>query len=268
MSLLRWLSALLLALALMAGAAWWLQVQSAGQLRGEVALLRDENRELARLREENLRLAARQPTAAQLAALRADHVAVAQLKSQIEALREKTIPPSRAVSALEVKDVDTAAPASAEARALFQFPEKGWKNVGRATPGATVETALWAATGGDLDALTTTFVIEDGARTKAAAMFSVLPEAARAQYGTPEKLIAALFVAKDLPVSVKLGGVVTGADSTKLLLRVQSTGGAVRDAAITLRSDADGWRVVVSEGDVGKYAAMLAGAAKSDASGK
>jgi hypothetical protein len=264
MSSLRWLPVALLALALVAGGAWVLQRQSAEQLRSELAGLRDENRELARLRDENQRLAAQQPTAAQLAALRTDHVAVAQLKSQIEALREKTIPPSRAVSALEVKDLDTAAPASAEALALFQFPEKGWKYVGRATPGAAVETALWAAAGGDLDALSKAFELEDGARAKAAAMFSALPEASRAQYGSPEKLIAAVFVAKDLPVGVQLSSVVNGAESTKLLLRVQSIGGAVRDAAITLRSEADGWRVVVSENDVGKYAAMLAGAAKTD----
>ena len=123
---------------------------------------------------------------------------------------------------------------------------------------------MWAAAGGNLEALATTFVLEEGARTKAAAVFATLPEAARAQYGTPEKLIAALFIAKDLPLSVKLGGVVAGPESTKLLLQVQTAGGGSQQTNILLRAEPDGWRVIVAEDTVGKYAAMLAGAAKAD----
>ena len=90
MNPLRWLSALLLALAVVAGGALWLQRQSGAQLRGEIALLRDEQRDLTRLRKENQRLAAALPTTAELARLRADHAAVVQLRTEIENLKAAT----------------------------------------------------------------------------------------------------------------------------------------------------------------------------------
>ena len=95
----RWLSFGLLALAVVAGAEWWLQRQAAAQLRGEIALLRDEGRELARLRKENQRLAAALPTTAELARLRADHAAVVQLRTEIENLKAATEVAGRAGAA-------------------------------------------------------------------------------------------------------------------------------------------------------------------------
>ena len=84
MSPLRWLSALLLALAVVAGAAFWLQRQEAADLREELARLREENRELARLRGENLRLEAALPSSVKLEDLRADRAAVVRLRGEIE----------------------------------------------------------------------------------------------------------------------------------------------------------------------------------------
>ena len=88
MSALRWLSAVLLALALVAGAALWLQRQEADNLRGEIVPLREEQRELVRLRAENQRLAAAQPEAAELARLRADRAAAVRLRGEIEKTRD------------------------------------------------------------------------------------------------------------------------------------------------------------------------------------
>ncbi len=99
MSALRWLSALLLALALVAGAALLLQRQIAAQLRDEIALLRDENRTLARLRAEHERLTAAQIPAAELERLRADRAAVVQLRAEIEQLKARTDERARATAA-------------------------------------------------------------------------------------------------------------------------------------------------------------------------
>ena len=60
----------------------------ASQLRDEIVLLREQNRELVRLRAENQRLAAALPPAAQLEALRADHAAVARLRSELEKTKD------------------------------------------------------------------------------------------------------------------------------------------------------------------------------------
>ena len=98
MSVLRWPSTLLLALALVAGASLWLQRQAADALRSEIALLRDENRELAKLRAENERLVAAKLPAAELERLRADHAAVVRMQGEIEALRRSVQEKERAIS--------------------------------------------------------------------------------------------------------------------------------------------------------------------------
>ncbi|MBI4623853.1 MAG: hypothetical protein HY736_11645 [Verrucomicrobia bacterium] len=97
MNPLRWLSALLLALACVAGASLWLQRQAAAALRDEIVLLREENRELARLRAENRRLVAAQAPAAELERLRADRAAIVRLRGEIEKLKAKTDETARRV---------------------------------------------------------------------------------------------------------------------------------------------------------------------------
>ena len=90
MNPLRWLSALLLALALVAGAALLLERQAAAQSQGEIALLREEQRQLAQLRAENARLVAAAVPEAELVRLRSDRVAVGQLRAEIEKLKART----------------------------------------------------------------------------------------------------------------------------------------------------------------------------------
>ena len=98
MSPLRWLSALLLALAVVAGAALWLQRQEAAGLREELARLHEENRELARLRGENLRLEAALPPADKLEDLRADRAAVVRLRGEIEKTKDNLQARERALA--------------------------------------------------------------------------------------------------------------------------------------------------------------------------
>ena len=98
MNPLRWLSGLLVVLALLAGAALWLQRQATEALRSELALLRDENRALTRLRAENQKLVAARMPAAEVERLRADHAAVARLQREIEALRKSVRAQERALA--------------------------------------------------------------------------------------------------------------------------------------------------------------------------
>lgn len=93
------LSILLLALAIAAGIALWLQRQAAADLRDDLALLQSDRRELARLREENGRLAAALPTAETIAALRADRAAVGRLRREIETTRDNVLARERALAA-------------------------------------------------------------------------------------------------------------------------------------------------------------------------
>src|SRR5437868_1285268 len=97
MKLERFLVALLVAGAVVAGAALLLQRQAASLLQAEIGLARDESREISRLQAENQKLSRALPTAEALTAMRSDHAAVLRLRSEIEKLkdnvqaREKTL---------------------------------------------------------------------------------------------------------------------------------------------------------------------------------
>lgn len=83
----RWLTVVFLALAGAGGAALGWQHLASAQVRDEINLLQEENRELVRLRAENRQLAATVPSTATLAALRSDHAAVKSLRDEIERLK-------------------------------------------------------------------------------------------------------------------------------------------------------------------------------------
>lgn len=90
MNPMRWLTGIFGALAVLAGAAWWLQTQEAEVLRGEIAMLREERGEWMKLQEENRRLAAQAAPADEVARLRADRAAIGRLRAEIETLRATT----------------------------------------------------------------------------------------------------------------------------------------------------------------------------------
>ena len=73
------------------------------------------------------------------------------------------------------------------------------KNRGQATPTTTVETALWAAAGGDVATLPTMLHLDDTVRAKAESLLAQLPQTARAIYPSVEHLIAA-FTTKAIPL--------------------------------------------------------------------
>ena len=228
MSSLRWLSALLLALALAAGAAIWLQRQAAAQLRDEIVFLREQNRELARLRAENQRLAAALPPAAELEALRADHAAVVRLRGEIEKTKVNV---------------------QARERALIPpplIPASEWKNAGRATPAAAVETFLWAAARHDTDAVAAMLGFDAQLRPAVDQFFAAIPEAMRTQYGTVERLVAQSLT-KNLPLAAMsiAEEKQTDADNVALVVRLQNDAGGTKEIPVSMHRGDDGWRLAV-----------------------
>jgi hypothetical protein len=153
---------------------WRLEHTAAAELSAEVASLRLEK--------------------SKLAAARREHETLRQLQTET-ALRatQHSHPANHEPRA-------AANPAIRTALVLGEWcSPKTWQNRGQLTPTATIETALWAAAGGDLAVLQSLVYFDDALRAKAEALHSQLPEAARIAYQNPEHLLAA-FATKSLPL--------------------------------------------------------------------
>ena len=216
-----------------AGLLWGFERTRAAQLQTELETRRETDNELARLRREHERLLRLQPSTDELARLSRDVVAeIAPAPSQ------PLVKAEASVGALKPG-----------AWALAGE----WRNCGRATPQAAVETLLWASASGDLEALKGTLEFDDAARAKAVATLARLPVAARAQYGAPEDFLA-LMVAGNVPLDSAL--VVArqqfNENDAVEYLRLKRPNGATRQVGLTLRRSADGWKLRVPETAVDK----------------
>lgn len=172
---------------------------------------------------------------AALAKLRAD---LGTLERQVRELQRRAAPPGGAAP------VD------------FR-PANAWKNAGRDTPEAALESFLWAADGGELDVLAATIVLDPAAREKATALLARLPPAVRAQYDTPEKFVA-LFLARDTDARAMqvLGENKLGEDRL-VNLRLLKDDGKTKDEGYQFRRTSDGWRLVVPAKMVDKFGKKL-----------
>lgn len=172
---------LVLLIVLAAGVGWLSQRQEYALLLAQVSSLRGAGTERTALHRERDRLRGQQslPNAAESA-----DGQTAAVPSEIEpaAVKPEATPP----------------PLPALAIAQWIGAES-WQNRGRATPRATLETALWAAAGGDLAAFKTTLALEPVVREEAAGLLARLSEESRRLYATPEDLLAA-FTIKNIPV--------------------------------------------------------------------
>ena len=138
-------------------------------------------------------------------------------------------------------------------------PAEALKNAGKATPEAATETALWAAVGGDVDTLSNTMVFTPSAREKADAWFASLSDATRQQYGSPEKVIA-LMIAKDaasLAGMQVVGQKEIAPDNVGVRVRFATSDGKTKDDSLLMRRVADGWRMVLNDAVVEKFARQL-----------
>lgn len=233
------------------------QRQTASALRAEVEFQREQEKSRAQLAAETARLRAKQISAADLEALRGDRAALARLRGEIDALRRRAEEYARVVAAKAVEAAKPREPSILDG----PLPASAWKNAGSATPAAALETVLWAAAGGEVDALAGLLRFDVGVRARVDALFAGLPDSVRTEYGTPERLIAAL-TARDVPLGkAKLFD--TKADFSgdrRMAMQINETEGkAPRGVLFSLRPKGGTWGLVVPASAVEKYAAMLKG---------
>ena len=198
--------------------------------------------------------------AAELERLRGDRAALERLRGEVATLR-KSVAETRPSAARRPKATE-GVPLDIEKEIV---PASAWRNVGYATPVAALETALWAAAGGDTDVLMKSIVLEDGARRQAEALLASLPKEMQARYATPEDLVA-FMTAKDVPLEgariltfedQRDGQRQTG--NPRAAVQLRNAAGSVRQVHIELRETPEGWRLVVPESAVLRYATQVKG---------
>lgn len=232
-------------------------------LRGEFALLRSEIRAAASSPASEPRPAESVRSGAVQAPVENafDQAELKKLREDIAALRKST---------QEITQFTQMAQAAAALKTLGNTessiatkltPAEALRNLGRATPESAAETVLWAAVGGEVEALSNAFVFTPTAREKADAWFAGLSEGTRRQYGTPEKVIA-LMIAKDaagLSGMQVLGQKEVAPDNVGVRVRFGSADGKTKDDNLLMRRGNDGWQMVVPDNAVEKFARQLSG---------
>lgn len=244
--------------------AIFIQQQSLAELRGEIALLREEGQRMSteweRMRREEAK--ARQVSAVAgtsgAAAAGPEAREVAALREEVNALKKSAQEFGRVIQAAQAKSAESSIPTKL-------VPMAELKNGGRATASAAIETVLWAATGGEVDVLAQGIGFTPTAKAKAEAWFAQLSDATKAQYGSPEKLIA-LMIAKDAAAvsgMQVLGQREITADDVGMRVRFGTEDGKTKDDSFLLhRSPTNGWQLVLSDPVVEKFAKQVAGGGK------
>jgi len=242
-----WIIVTLLAAGL--GAAFAMRAHRHEQLKLERERVRAELTSLRQLDAENQRLARELPSDDQVATLRVDHAAVERLRGELTRLRSQ----AAKASSLPVIASHAALPSRI-------ISAGDWTYAGRATPAAAVETVLWAAAGGDLEALAQTVWLDEAARARATALLSSLPASSRSEYAPPERLVA-LFTAKDLPSGAMQLVSEARQPSGEVMMRVRlfQPDGSTRSTTLLARQTDGEWRLTVPASAIDRYAAVLQG---------
>jgi hypothetical protein len=247
------------------GAAFYAQSRANSALQQQIAGLREEvRRGIATSAASAAKTHTQQSgttTAEGIAAPSAGAGDLLKLRQEIAALRKST---------QELTQLAQAAQAAAALKSLGGtensvvtklIPADALKNAGKATPEAATESLLWAAVGGDVDSLSQALVFTPTAREKADAWFAGLSENTRQQYGSPEKVIA-LMIARDaagLSGMQVIGQKEISPDNVGVRVRFASTDGNTKDDNILMRRVSDGWRMVLPDTAVEKFARQLSG---------
>lgn len=183
------------------------------------------------------------------------------LREQVTALRKSADELTQLVRSAKpslATPISSAAAGAAESGG-GNVPAQQWKNAGTLTPEATMETVMWSALGGEVDVLASAIGFTATARTKADAWFAGLTPQVREQYGSPEKVIA-LMIAKD---AATLSGMEVLAqreltpDNVGVRIRVANEQGQTKDQTYLLTRNPDGWRMMMTDSVVEKFAREL-----------
>jgi hypothetical protein len=224
-------------------------------LRKELAELQRRNRAVESTRSENERLnvlvAQTDPAGADAAEAR--KLDLERARREVAELEQRAVTRSA--------EVNTRAAIENDALAANRDPEKGmtrlehFRNAGRATPSAAIQTLVWASLIGDNQALTGALSVSGAARDKAEALLARLPAAVREKYPSAESL-AAIAVTGEMMKgnALELPGY-TLADASHSILQIRTQNG--KEAKLPMQLGAGGWQLVVPDRAIDAIARRL-----------
>lgn len=222
------------------------QQQTNTDLRAQVSALHQDAATLTALREENHRLLAAQ-TAAQDTAV-AEHNELVQLRAEkaafLKAIADRKAAAARAGEAAAGGRTATGNGTLAPGMVSVDL----MANVGRATPTGAAQTIAWALQRADYKAVAGVLAFEPAEREKLEAFIATLPESLRAQYGTPEQIVALVMAGTPKPLAgVQLLSRTQPDPDTELhVVQWQYQSGDVQQDTLKFHREADGWKQVVS----------------------
>jgi len=135
-----------------------------------------------------------------------------------------------------------------------------WRCKGLGAPADTLETALWAAAGGDLKALADTLYLDSQTRERARRLLESLPASSRSDLGSPEELLA-LLLSPDIPLGQAFLSPLKGAfpeNYTEIAASLSDENHHSRTTILGLVQNTPGeWRILVPDEAFEKYEARL-----------
>jgi len=248
----------IIAVVAIGGMVVWHHHETTSELRAEIATLRADVQAL-RARPAEAKPSAALPNP-ELDAARAE---IAQLQDQVAGLTKATQTLTRMAQSAPATPA-AAAPASKYDGVPTRLkPIAALTNAGRQNPNAALETLLWAAAGGEVEAVADGIEFSPTGRERADQMFAQLSDDTRAKYGTPEKLLA-LMIAQN--AATLTGMQVLGQremdqpDQVGMRIRFGNDQGQTKEDSFLLHRGTDGtWRLMVSENTVDKFSKQMLG---------
>jgi len=247
-------------LALAVGGILTLRSRTLTSLQREHDTLVRETGTLDALRAQKSRLAAEAPSPEELARLREERRAAEHLRRELSELRERIqrrLDAARTPVAANTVPRPTASVTLPAARG----PEN-WRNVGRENPSAAIETALWAAQGGDVQLLSESLLLGPAGASQARALLNRLPASLRSDITTPEQLVALLMAGN--PPQEKMvvpgqGEELPGEKGARRVVTQVRPDGEQRQAVVVTAKVDDRWKLVVPDPVVGTYLQVVTG---------
>ena len=214
------------------------------------------------LREEQARLAAEVTGIARLKALNTQHQATALSTTELQKLNEAAAEASALRSRISKLKEEVSRPSMGTSEAPKKSEER-WRNLGQATPHDTVQSIIWAATGGEVDALVTMLTYDADSRAAADDLFAAIPPESRALFPTADKLVATLISGR-LPADFTEAQIIEQFDpnayTTQAKVRLSRSArstDAPREVTFSFQRTGSAWRLVVPKSVIAEFQRTL-----------